>query len=191
MNDSRLIRLRTETVTESCPVWDRVITLANEAFHLGDQLAPEELVRLEEKPGFDFLALMEENRFVGFLVALTHRDVTYLFLLAIEEKYRSKGYGKEAISLLKRMYPENSQILDIEMPDPFAENRTQREKCRSFFLKNGYRETGVFHNYLGVDYEILCTDKSFDLRRFRELSEVFWVDGFYPRYFSKKEEIFL
>ncbi len=71
------------------------------------------------------------------------------------------------------------------MLDPFAENSAQHEKRRSFYLKNGYNETGMFLSYLGVDYEVLCMDEDFCSEVFKELMGNIRVDGFEPRYFYR------
>ena len=82
--------------------------------------------------------------------------MAYLFFLAIEGALRSKGCGAEAVALLKTLYPGKTQVVDLEMPDDRAENSAQRIRRRAFYTRCGYRATGQFLSYLGVDYEVLC-----------------------------------
>lgn len=71
------------------------------------------------------------------------------------------------------------------MPDDSAPNKEQREKRRSFYQKNGYRETGLFLSYLGVDYEVFCMGENFDADSFKDMMKTIRVEGFDPRYFTK------
>ena len=71
------------------------------------------------------------------------------------------------------------------MPDQTAANHEQREKRREFYLRNGYKETGLFLTYLDVDYEVFCMDEEFDPDAFKAMMKTIRVDGFHPRYFYK------
>ena len=76
-------------------------------------------------------------------------------------------------------------MVDFEMLDDTADNRRQREKRREFYLRNGYRETGLFLSYLGVDYEVFCMDDDFDPEVFKAMMRTIKVKGFNPKYFYK------
>lgn len=64
-------------------------------------------------------------------------------------------------------------------------NYKQREKRREFYLRNGYKETGTFLTYLGVDYEVFSMDKDFEPEVFKEMMKTIQVNGFNPKYFYK------
>lgn len=179
------MRLATEPITLSSPFWEQVNQLAKEAFPPEEYLAPAQLVQMAKEDGFDFWALMDEGAFVGFMVVKLHDKMAYLFFLAIDPKRRGCGYGGRAIETLKALYPGHQQVVDFEMPDDVAPNQAQRQKRRAFYLRNGYRETGLFLSYLGVDYEVFCMDEAFDEERFRALMSTLKINGFAPRYFRK------
>lgn len=103
--------------------------------------------------------------------------------LAVEPTLRSRGHGKMAIRTLRSLYPGAQQVVDFEMPDEAAANNAQRKRRRCFYLQNGYRPTGRFLSYLGVDYEIFCMEETFDFDTFREMMSSLKIDGFEPRYF--------
>ena len=105
---------------------------------------------------FDFFALTDGDAFVGFMVVQTHKDLAYLFFLAIDPSCRAKGYGSRAVETLRALYPGKTQVVDFEMLDSEAPNNEQRIKRRQFYLRNGYKETGLFLSYLGVDYEVFA-----------------------------------
>lgn len=179
------MRLRTEPITQQSRFWGRVNDLAKEAFPPEEYLAPSELVKMAHAENFDFLVLLDEDAFVGFMVVQTYRDLAYLFFLAIDAESRGKGYGGRAIETLRAEYSDKVHTVDFEMLDDTAPNRAQREKRRSFYLRNGYRETGLFLSYLGVDYEVFCMGDHFDVDAFQAMMRTIQVEGFDPRYFTK------
>lgn len=140
---------------------------------------------MAQADGFDFLALTEQEQFVGFMAVQTYQSLAYLFFLAIEPECRSKGYGSRAIETLKGLYPDKKQVVDFEMIDAASDNYQQRIQRKAFYLRNGYRETGLFLSYLGVDYEVMCMEGPFYEDEFKALMKTIQVEGFDPKYFRK------
>lgn len=179
------MKLHTEHITENSNYWNNVNILAKEAFPPEEYIEPAKLVEMAKADNFEFLALKDEDSFVGFMVVLTYENLAYLFFLAIVSSCRSKGYGSRAIETLKAEYPEKKQVVDFEMLDDSANNSVQRERRRNFYLRNGYKETGFFLSYLGVDYEVFCMDHDFDQETFKAMMKTIQVKGFKPKYFCK------
>lgn len=177
--------LKTVKITENFSNMDKLDTLAQEAFPPKEYLPPSRLIEMSREDEFDFLALYDSDKFVGFMAVVTHKSIAYLFFLAIDKALRGNGYGSSALKTLRSSYPDFRHVVDFEIVDKRAENNEQRKKRRLFYLKNGYKPTGHFLSYLGVDYEIFCTDKTFDLYEFRELMSRLNIDGFHPKYFEK------
>lgn len=177
--------LKTEKATPECRFWGEINALAREAFPPEEYLAPSELVKMSEAGGLDFWALSDEDGFVGFMAVQLYDGLAYLFFLAIDGARRSKGYGGCALETLRALYPGFQQVVDFEMPDESAPNRAQRERRREFYLRHGYRETGLFLSYLGVDYEVFCMDAHFDEARFKAMMSKLKIDGFKPKYRKK------
>lgn len=181
------MRLNIEHISQESRFWDKINNLAKEAFPPEEYLAPSELVKMSQSDNFDFLALLDKDIFVGFMVVMTYEDMSYLFFLAIDKEYRGKGYGGRAIQTLKAEYPDKTHVVDFEMLDSNAQNVEQRVKRRSFYLKNGYKETGLFLSYLGVDYEVFYMGDYFDQDKFKAMMRTIQVKDFNPIYFSKDE----
>lgn len=179
------MKLNTEHITSDHRFWTQINILAKEAFPIEEYLAPEKLVKMAESDDFDFLALTENEMFVGFMVVQTYKSLAYLFFLAIDSNSRSKGYGSKAIETLKEIYSDKKQVVDFEMIDETSNNNRQRIKRKEFYLRNGYKETGLFLSYFGVDYEVMCMDEDFSVNDFKELMKTIQVEGFHPRYFNK------
>lgn len=177
--------LRTEKITEQALYFQDVLRLAKEAFPPEEYLSPYKLLAMAEVDNFDFWSLLDGDKFIGFMVVQTHKELAYLFFLAIDKRHRSCGYGSRAIATLKQLYSQYKQVVDLEMVDTSAANNVQRESRRAFYLNNGYRATGLFLNYLGVDYEVLCMDDTFEPEAFKSMLATLRVEGFNPKYFHK------
>lgn len=180
--------LHTEHITESHRFWPQINALAREAFPPEEYLAPAKLVEMAEDAHFDFLALIDQERFVGFMAVLTHERMAYLFFLAIDPANRSMGYGTSAIETLRARYPDKEHTVDFEMPDEASANNAQRIKRRSFYLRNGYHETGLYLTYFGVDYEVFSTNEAFEPEDFKEMMQTIPIEGFDPVFFRKWHE---
>ena len=111
--------------------------------------------------------------------------MAYLFFLAITAENRSKGYGSTILSLLSETYKTNQLTVDFEMVDENAPNYNQRVRRKTFYTKNGFKETGLFLTYFGVSYEVLCKNKDFNIKMFKDMLLALPIDGFNPVFFTK------
>lgn len=179
------MRLNVEPITEQSRFWEKANVLAKEAFPPEEYLAPSEFVKMAKADIFDFPALMDENEFVGFRVVQTYKDMAYLFFLAIDEKSRGQGYGSRAIETLREECSGKTHTVDFEMLDKTDPNYEQRKKRRNFYLCNGYKETGLFLSYLGVDYEVFSMGEDFNIEAFKDMMRNIQIEGFDPKYFTK------
>ncbi len=160
--------------------------LAKEAFPPEEYLSPAKLIEMTEHGEVDFWGLYDGDTFVGFTVISIFEGMSYLFFLAIDASLRSKGYGGKVLRLLDELYPNKQQVVDFEKIDESAPNNAQRITRKAFYMRNGYQETGKFISYLGVDYEILCKDATFDFETFKKMMLGFKIDGFNPKYSERQ-----
>lgn len=182
------MNLKTEPITKNCRFWSDVNRLAKEAFPPKEYLSPEDTLELSKIVNLDFLALVDGEKFAGYMVVQTYKNLAYLFFLAIDEKCRSEGYGSEAIRFFKEKYPAKNHAVDIEMIEENAPNLEQRKSRRNFYLRNGFKATGLFLNYLGENYEVLSLEDDFDKAGFKEMMESLEtpeLDDFKSEFFEK------
>ena len=179
--------LKTIRITEDFPELDRVNALALEAFPPEEYMAPARMIEMSRNGMLDFFALYDGDSFVGFVAIRTYQHIAYLFFLAIEKGFRSRGYGSATLEMLRNLYPGYQQVVDFEMLDESAENSEQRKRRRLFYLRNGYKPTGRFMSYFGVDYEIFCSDDDFDFPLFNSMMSSIKVKGFNLRFFEEKD----
>ena len=91
----------------------------------------------------DIFEIKEDNNIVGFILAnhLENNPYIQLDYFAIFEAYQNKGYGSNAIKLLKEIYKEYEGIfIEIEKVG-LGKNKEEniiREKRASFYEKLGF-----------------------------------------------------
>lgn len=127
-----------------------------------DAFPPEErppffLIERQAKnnPG-SFLVIEEGNQFVGFMILVMHQDLVYLAFFAIDDACRGKGYGSQALQLLKERYADKKILLARETLEPSADNYEQRIRRYGFYLRNGFNDIPCFITEGGVAYDAMC-----------------------------------
>lgn len=117
----------------------------------------------------DFSAFYDNDSFCGLTYSISSNKMTFLLYLAVNDKVRSKGYGSEILSCLKKSVPENTIVFNVEKPNTNVDNNEQRIKRIIFYLKNGFQQT----DYELVDgseiYSVLASDKNFSLEDYKSI----------------------
>ena len=129
-----------------------------------EDFAPDELrplsaiVQAWEKGIYDCYVLTDRKAILGY-ACFVRKDNSYLFdYLAISAEHRGEGWGTVFLRQLADCFQGADCIVE-EVEDPDAatdeEMRNLRERRMKFYLRNGYRLTGVRARVFGVDYQIL------------------------------------
>lgn len=108
-----------------------------------------------------FNVILDNNKVIGMEYIINYENTAYLMYLAIDENQRGKGYGSKILEDLIKKY--ETIILSIERPnEDLDDNREMRKK---FYLRNGFFETNKFIQDNSIEYEILCTNKDYDITK--------------------------
>lgn len=99
------------------------------------------------------ILLNDEVIGMQFTIALPG-DITYLMYFAIKEEHRCQNFG--SMALQKLVIANNNVLLCIEK---LCDELTQSRK--SFYLRNGFYETGAFIEDTGVQYELLTSKRDY------------------------------
>ena len=97
----------------------------------------------------------DENRLLGFAVAIPYQNMVMVDYLAVSGKIRSKGTGSFIMQEICQYFSDKKVVLLIEQLDEGAENQEQRIARRRFYLKNGFTSADIFVEGAGGDMEIL------------------------------------
>lgn len=106
-----------------------------------------DLKRSYNKHITDIIEIIEEEILVGFIITNFLKDNPYVQLeyIAILPEYQNKGYGTNAIKLLKELYKDYDGIfIEIEKTEKGQsdeENQIRQKRAR-FYEKLGFRKMG-------------------------------------------------
>lgn len=115
----------------------------------------------------DFLEFYDGDTLCGFVYLAHNRKLVFIMFLAVDETFRSKGYGSAILHEIQSRYPEKKIIVSIEPCDAMAPDLALRTRRKAFYCRNGYRETAYRMRLSGVEQEILIRNGSFDKKEFR------------------------
>lgn len=116
------------------------------------QCAKENNVRL------DSIIDHNTNKIIGMNFLISYDDIVYLMYVAIDKKYRNKGFGSLVLRDLILRQADTSILLCIEKPS-ICDKEDIKARRKDFYLRNGFYETGYFIKDSGVDYEFLSSSK--------------------------------
>lgn len=135
---------------------------------------PMSLLIWKAKQDFvDFLAIYDEDTYIGFTYLISHKNLTYVLYIAIDGNARSKGYGGQALAKIKEQYPDNPIVLNIEVVDETASNYEQRATRRKFYTRNGYEGSSYLYQDRWGLYEVMVQGGKVQIDEFYLLLEKF------------------
>ncbi|MGN1310331.1 MAG: GNAT family N-acetyltransferase [Clostridia bacterium] len=130
----------------------------------------------------DIIEIIVEEQFVGFFIIDFLKDSPYVLLdfFAILPKYQNKGYGSEAIKLLKEMYKDYDGIfIEIEKignGDNEKENQIRQRRAK-FYENLGFHKLGFdieLYSVLFSAYMLPCAKNIFaDEKVIKNILEIY------------------
>lgn len=117
--------------------------------------------------GYGFYERGEQDILRGYAFTMADSDVQMLLVdyFAVCEEMRGKGYGGEALSLLKEICGDwDGIIFEVEDDDSAEteEERKLRQKRISFYEQNGVKMTEDRSHAFGVDYKLMVLPTASD-----------------------------
>ena len=134
---------------------DDVRRLYETAFPKEEQIPWKDLMRLMKTMSLDFTVYYEDENLVGFTIVYPRPQFNWFWYFAVPEELRGQGIGQRILTQLIEKYKGKSNILDMESPEQVCENSEQRKRRHAFYLRNGFRNTGVGKSFKGIDYTIM------------------------------------
>ena len=118
--------------------------LYESAFPREERIPWEDLLRLVEKMPLEFAEYRDGAELLGITIVYPRPRLSWFWYFAVPEEKRGRGIGQRILSALLSRYEGRSAVLDMEDPAQHgAPNAAQRLRRRDFYLRNGFRETGV------------------------------------------------
>ena len=136
-----------------------IVWLYDISFPPAEQERMENIMKVSRTDFGHLSVVLDGGTRVGMLYLLTHRDLVYVYYLAVDPKMRKQGYGSEILSIVKREHPGCRFVLSCEAPDDNAPNNAERLARMSFYNRNGFADTGRRTTWKDVTYaHLLCGD---------------------------------
>lgn len=130
-------------------------TLYETAFPPEEQIPWDDLMVLVERMPLDFTAYYEGEKLMGLIIVYPRKSFNWFWYFAVPEELRGKGVGQQILSRVIEKYKDCTIILDIESPEQVCDNQDVRRRRHAFYLRNGFRDTGVGRSFSGIDYTII------------------------------------
>ena len=133
----------------------QVRALYETAFPKEEQIPWKDLMRLMKTMSLDFTVYYEDGNLVGLTIVYPRKQFNWFWYFAVPEELRGQGIGQRILTRLIEKYSGQSNILDMESPEQVCENSERRKRRHAFYLRNGFRDTGVGKSFKGIDYTIM------------------------------------
>ena len=86
----------------------------------------------------DFIAMDDDDVFVGYTYVINFFQGSFIYYLAIEPEYQSKGYGTALLKHLREIQGNRPIALTIFPPEPDNDDYEECLRRKWFYVKNGY-----------------------------------------------------
>ena len=125
------------------------------SFPENERIPFDEIVKVSAT-GFGELSVAKDgDELIGMVYILKGEDLVYIYYLAVDPGKRGRGYGSAILTLLKERFQGCRFALSSESPDPGAPNLEERQWRISFYLMNGFEDSGRRNMWKGERYALL------------------------------------
>lgn len=134
---------------------EQIKHLYETAFPENEQIPWKDLVGLISTMKLDFTAYYQDENLIGFTIVYPRKQFNWFWYFAVKPELRGAGLGQQILSKLIEKYKDSSNILDMESPEQECDNLAQRKRRHDFYLRNGFRDTGVCKTFGDVTMTIM------------------------------------
>ena len=144
--------------------------LYKEAFPANER-KPFFMMKKSAKTGFTEILSICCPECCGMAVTFCYDDIVLLAYFAVNPDKRGGGIGSKAIQAVMKRYEGKRFILEIEDTAVDCKNHEQRIKRKSFYLKNGLKDSEMRVFIFNMEMEILIGGKSISFDEYRSIYE--------------------
>lgn len=155
------MELTTRKISKKLPEFLRIKNLLETSFPKNERYPLSLLLARAWRHDVDFLAYYDDDAFCGISYTVTTKSTLFVLYIAVDESARSRGYGSRILSHLASAAGDRQIALNVEAPDPCAENNAQRLKRVDFYKRNGFHDTGYRLIEKTLTHAVLCNREKF------------------------------
>ena len=138
--------------SKNAHLFERAYKLYQDSFPLQERRDEDEQQRVLKKDDYHFDFIIDEKKIIGVMLYWETEKFVFLEHFVTFPHLREKGYGKEALSLLKEKY--KTIILEIEPPVDQITIRRYGFYKRNGFIMNPYRHIQAKYHVGDDDLEL-------------------------------------
>lgn len=168
-------------LTMDHPDYPRVVKLYEEAFPENERAL--DLPTLLNRFPITLLGIYpDEELFAGFLLVFDDGTLLYLLFFATCPQMRSGGIGSKAMQALVERYRGRQLMFCYESVRQPSDNAEQRERRRSFYLKNGFHESPWYAKFGETEFVLCSSEEPADIEAFKQA--VRKITGVEPEFYT-------
>lgn len=107
------------------------------------------------------------DQFAGFFLVFDDGKFLYLGYFAICPEMRSGGIGGKAMQALVELYRGRQLMFSYESVRQPSDNAEQRERRRSFYLRNGFHESPWYAKLGDTEFVLCSSEEPADIEAFK------------------------
>lgn len=157
-----------------------------EAFPKRERMPFPLMVAMSKLWNTQFFGFYDGDVPYGYIYLASIGKIVFVMFFAVDKRLRSKGYGSSILQQLKNEYPDKKIIISIEPCDDSAPDIALRKRRKSFYMQNGYKETGYMMKLNGVVQEIIITNGTFVKREFRSFFAIYSNGIMWPKIWEQQ-----
>ncbi len=159
--------VRYDRVKSSTRDFDEIERIYVDSFPAKERVPLDSLLSAPEGVQSDLMAVKFGEEVTGMYCVIRGDGMTFLFYLAVSGDRRDLGLGRRILEHIKEEY-QSPILLNIELVPEGAPSTDVRVRRRSFYLRNGFSDTGMVLRDEQGAFNIL-SDSEADLEEYQRL----------------------
>lgn len=151
-----------------------------EAFPKNERMPFLMMVAMSKLWNTQFFGFYDGDTPCGLIYLASNSKIVFVMFFAVNQCLRSKGYGSSILQQIEKMYSNKKIIISIEPCDDNDPDIALRRRRKSFYMRNGYQETGYMMKLGGMEQEIIITNGAFVKSELRLFFIFYSFGSMYP-----------
>ena len=142
---------------------DSLRKLYESSFPKEESIPYDEIIQVLDLMDVDYTAYYEGDKLLALSIISRFPRFNFGNYFAVQKELRGKGHGQKILNIILDKYKKgnpNPIIIDIESPlQEDAPNLNIRKRRHDFYIRNGWRDTGVYYTYNGVSLSVMSNSQ--------------------------------
>ena len=151
-----------------------IFALYRSAFPPSERKPFSTIVKMARRGQADLWTFRRGGRFAGFAATVNGEKLVLLDYFAVKDDLRGQGLGSTALKKLMTHYENRGFFVEIESTFEDAQNLTQRQRRKEFYVNCGMEPMGTEADVFGVRMELLGIRCHVDFEDYRNFYRIYY-----------------